>query len=159
MHISAYVYSHMERVLGLGVGPLAAGTVGLLILLKVIQRLRHKQSVQDKVVVITGASSGLGKGYMNIISLIMLIIMSHQWHLTLHHCFNTLNLYIVPQSVRGSSMRRGPDWSCADGTRRDCRRSWRSWETKPVERYRWKQILPVQTVQSQLCYLLRCYIH
>uniref|UniRef100_A0A8C1P9W9 Dehydrogenase/reductase SDR family member 7B n=1 Tax=Cyprinus carpio TaxID=7962 RepID=A0A8C1P9W9_CYPCA len=51
----------MERVLGLGVGPLAAGTVGLLILLKVIQRLRHKQSVQDKVVVITGASSGLGK--------------------------------------------------------------------------------------------------
>uniref|UniRef100_A0A672PAY3 Dehydrogenase/reductase SDR family member 7B n=1 Tax=Sinocyclocheilus grahami TaxID=75366 RepID=A0A672PAY3_SINGR len=52
---------HMERVSGLGVGPLAAGTVGLLILLKVIQRLRHKQSVQDKVVVITGASSGLGK--------------------------------------------------------------------------------------------------
>lgn len=52
----------MERVLGLGVGPLAAGTVGLLILLKVIQRLRHKRlSVQDKVVVITGASSGLGK--------------------------------------------------------------------------------------------------
>uniref|UniRef100_A0A8C1TSJ5 Dehydrogenase/reductase SDR family member 7B n=1 Tax=Cyprinus carpio TaxID=7962 RepID=A0A8C1TSJ5_CYPCA len=51
----------MERVLGLCVGPLAAGTVGLLILLKVIQRLRHKQSVQDKVVVITGASSGLGK--------------------------------------------------------------------------------------------------
>uniref|UniRef100_A0A673GPW5 Dehydrogenase/reductase SDR family member 7B n=1 Tax=Sinocyclocheilus rhinocerous TaxID=307959 RepID=A0A673GPW5_9TELE len=51
----------MERVSGLGVGPLAAGTVGLLILLKVIQRLRHKQSVQDKVVVITGASSGLGK--------------------------------------------------------------------------------------------------
>ncbi|KTF81490.1 hypothetical protein cypCar_00020899 [Cyprinus carpio] len=51
----------MERVLGLGVGPLAAGTVGLLILLKVIQRLRHKQNLQDKVVVITGASSGLGK--------------------------------------------------------------------------------------------------
>ncbi|KAG1967607.1 dehydrogenase/reductase SDR family member 7B [Pimephales promelas] len=51
----------MERVLGLGVGPLAAGTVGLLILLKVMQRLRHKQNLQDKVVVITGASSGLGK--------------------------------------------------------------------------------------------------
>ncbi len=79
-----YVYSHMERVLGLGVGPLAAGTVGLLILLKVIQRLRHKRlSVQDKVVVITGASSGLGKGYININSLIMLIIMSYQWHLTI----------------------------------------------------------------------------
>ncbi|KAL1277945.1 hypothetical protein QQF64_024618 [Cirrhinus molitorella] len=51
----------MERLLGLGVAPLAAGTVGLLILLKVIQRLRHKQNLQDKVVVITGASSGLGK--------------------------------------------------------------------------------------------------
>ncbi|XP_067229546.1 dehydrogenase/reductase SDR family member 7B isoform X2 [Chanodichthys erythropterus] len=54
-------FRHMERVLGLGVAPLAAGTVGLLILLKVIQRLRHKQNLQDKVVVITGASSGLGK--------------------------------------------------------------------------------------------------
>lgn len=72
----------MERVLGLGVGPLAAGTVGLLILLKVIQRLRHKQNLQDKVVVITGASSGLGKGYMHINSLIILIIMSYQCHLT-----------------------------------------------------------------------------
>lgn len=51
----------MERVLSLGLGPLAVGTVGLLILLKVIQRLRDKQNVHDKVVVITGASSGLGK--------------------------------------------------------------------------------------------------
>lgn len=80
--IYACVYRHMERVLGLGVGPLAAGTVGLLILLKVIQRLRHKQNLQDKVVVITGASSGLGKGYMHINSLIILIIMSYQCHLT-----------------------------------------------------------------------------
>ncbi|XP_057202821.1 dehydrogenase/reductase SDR family member 7B [Triplophysa rosa] len=51
----------MERVLSLCVGPVAVGTVGLLILLKVVQRLRDKQNVQDKVVVITGASSGLGK--------------------------------------------------------------------------------------------------
>ncbi|TRY95633.1 hypothetical protein DNTS_017839 [Danionella cerebrum] len=46
----------MERVLGL-----AAGTLGLLILLKLIRRLRRQQNLQDKVVVITGASSGLGK--------------------------------------------------------------------------------------------------
>nr|NP_001017758.1 dehydrogenase/reductase SDR family member 7B [Danio rerio]Q566S6.1 RecName: Full=Dehydrogenase/reductase SDR family member 7B; AltName: Full=Short-chain dehydrogenase/reductase family 32C member 1; Short=Protein SDR32C1 [Danio rerio]AAH93357.1 Dehydrogenase/reductase (SDR family) member 7B [Danio rerio] len=51
----------MERALGVGIGPLAAGTVGLLILLKVIQRLRRRPNIQDKVVVITGASSGLGK--------------------------------------------------------------------------------------------------
>lgn len=79
MHMCAYVYRHMERVLGLGVGPLAAGTVGLLILLKVIQRLRHKQNLQDKVVVITGASSGLGKGYINSLKM---LIMSYQCHLT-----------------------------------------------------------------------------
>lgn len=65
----------MERVLSLGVGPVAVGTVGLLILLKVIQRLRHKQNVQDKVVVITGASSGLGKGYSH-------IMLSYRCHLT-----------------------------------------------------------------------------
>lgn len=67
----------MERVLSSGVGTLAVGTVGLLILLKVIQRLRDKQNVQDKVVVITGASSGLGKGYAN-----SHIMLSYQWHLT-----------------------------------------------------------------------------
>ncbi|XP_051988663.1 dehydrogenase/reductase SDR family member 7B [Xyrauchen texanus] len=51
----------MERFLASGIGQLAVGTVGLLMLLKVIQRLRDKQNVQNKVVVITGASSGLGK--------------------------------------------------------------------------------------------------
>ncbi|TSK77066.1 Dehydrogenase/reductase SDR family member 7B [Bagarius yarrelli] len=44
------------------VGQLTAGAIGLLLLLRLIQRARRrKQVVQDKVVVITGASSGLGK--------------------------------------------------------------------------------------------------
>lgn len=52
----------MERLAGVGVGPLAVGAVGLLLLLRLIHRARRKQVLQDKVVVITGASSGLGKG-------------------------------------------------------------------------------------------------
>ncbi|KAF4092953.1 hypothetical protein AMELA_G00026480 [Ameiurus melas] len=51
----------MERLAGVGVGPLAVGAVGLLLLLQMIRRVRRKQVLQDKVVVITGASSGLGK--------------------------------------------------------------------------------------------------
>lgn len=52
----------MERLAGVGVGPLAIGAVGVLLLLQIIRRVRRKQVLQDKVVVITGASSGLGKG-------------------------------------------------------------------------------------------------
>lgn len=52
----------MERLAGVGVGPLAIGAVGVLLLLQMIRRVRRKQVLQDKVVVITGASSGLGKG-------------------------------------------------------------------------------------------------
>lgn len=79
----------MERVLSLCVGSVAVGTVGLLILLKVVQRLRHKQNVQDKVVVITGASSGLGKGYSNshnnaVLSMTFDLISFH-WLFVLHH--------------------------------------------------------------------------
>ncbi|KAB5553783.1 hypothetical protein PHYPO_G00042670 [Pangasianodon hypophthalmus] len=51
----------MERLVGVGVGPLAVGAVGLLLLLRMIHRAKRKQVLQDKVVVITGASSGLGK--------------------------------------------------------------------------------------------------
>ncbi|KAF5903806.1 dehydrogenase/reductase sdr family member 7b, partial [Clarias magur] len=51
----------MERLAGVGVVPLAVGAVGLLLLLQMIHRKRRKQVLQDKVVVITGASSGLGK--------------------------------------------------------------------------------------------------
>ncbi|KAM9457393.1 dehydrogenase/reductase SDR family member 7B isoform 1-T1 [Clarias gariepinus] len=51
----------MERLTGVGVVPLAVGAVGLLLLLRMIHRKRRKQVLQDKVVVITGASSGLGK--------------------------------------------------------------------------------------------------
>uniref|UniRef100_A0A8B9LWH0 Uncharacterized protein n=1 Tax=Astyanax mexicanus TaxID=7994 RepID=A0A8B9LWH0_ASTMX len=57
----------MERLTGAGVVPLAVGAVGLLILLKLIRRARGRQILQDKVVVITGASSGLGKGNEHLI--------------------------------------------------------------------------------------------
>ncbi|KAL2100856.1 hypothetical protein ACEWY4_002617 [Coilia grayii] len=50
----------MERVVG-GMGPLVLGGVGLLVMYYVMQKLRFKNRVQDSVVVITGASSGLGK--------------------------------------------------------------------------------------------------
>ncbi|XP_066545584.1 dehydrogenase/reductase SDR family member 7B isoform X2 [Amia ocellicauda] len=41
--------------------PLVLGSVGVLVLYQLLQRLRHKAYIQDAVVVITGASSGLGK--------------------------------------------------------------------------------------------------
>ncbi|XP_043945327.1 dehydrogenase/reductase SDR family member 7B isoform X2 [Protopterus annectens] len=41
--------------------PLLFGSVGLFLLYKLLQRLQEKAYVQDAVVVITGASSGLGK--------------------------------------------------------------------------------------------------
>ncbi|XP_076853275.1 dehydrogenase/reductase SDR family member 7B isoform X2 [Brachyhypopomus gauderio] len=49
----------MERWFGVGAAVL--GTAGLLLLLKIINRTRRGLNLQDKVVVITGASSGLGK--------------------------------------------------------------------------------------------------
>lgn len=51
----------MERVLGGGLLPLALTSVGVLLLYRILLRLRQGASVQDAVVVITGASSGLGK--------------------------------------------------------------------------------------------------
>ncbi|XP_062387664.1 dehydrogenase/reductase SDR family member 7B isoform X1 [Sardina pilchardus] len=51
---------HMERVAS-GLGPLVLGSVGLMVMYYVMQRLRVKNRVQGSVVVITGASSGLGK--------------------------------------------------------------------------------------------------
>ncbi|KAL0993712.1 hypothetical protein UPYG_G00112230 [Umbra pygmaea] len=50
----------MERVMG-GVVPLVLGGLGLMLLYLLRQRLRHGTVIQDAVVVITGASSGLGK--------------------------------------------------------------------------------------------------
>lgn len=58
---SVHLNRHMERVVG-GLGPLVLGSVGLWVMYYVMQRLRSKNRVQDSVVVITGASSGLGKG-------------------------------------------------------------------------------------------------
>lgn len=51
----------MERILGGGLLPLALTSVGVLLLYRILLRLRQGASVQDAVVVITGASSGLGK--------------------------------------------------------------------------------------------------
>lgn len=42
--------------------PLMLASVGVLVLYRVLARLRSVVSLQDAVVVITGASSGLGKG-------------------------------------------------------------------------------------------------
>lgn len=52
----------MERVVGGGILPLVLGSVGLLLLYRILVRLRPGAALQDAVVVITGASSGLGKG-------------------------------------------------------------------------------------------------
>lgn len=52
----------MERVMGGGMLPLVLASVGVLLLYRILARLRPGAAVQDAVVVITGASSGLGKG-------------------------------------------------------------------------------------------------
>uniref|UniRef100_A0AAY5L6V8 Dehydrogenase/reductase SDR family member 7B n=1 Tax=Esox lucius TaxID=8010 RepID=A0AAY5L6V8_ESOLU len=50
----------MERVMG-GVVPLVLGGLGLVLLYRLIQRVKQGAVIQDAVVVITGASSGLGR--------------------------------------------------------------------------------------------------
>ncbi|XP_014047709.2 dehydrogenase/reductase SDR family member 7B isoform X1 [Salmo salar] len=50
----------MERVMGGGV-PLVLGGLGLVLLYRLLQRLQQGTTIQDTVVVITGASSGLGR--------------------------------------------------------------------------------------------------
>ncbi|XP_029016030.1 dehydrogenase/reductase SDR family member 7B [Betta splendens] len=51
----------MERITGGGLFPLALAGAGVLLLYRMLVRLRPGASLQDAVVVITGASSGLGK--------------------------------------------------------------------------------------------------
>ncbi|KAM7386611.1 hypothetical protein PAMA_009292 [Pampus argenteus] len=51
----------MERVMGGGIVPLVLASVGVLLLYRILVRLRTGVALQDAVVVITGASSGLGK--------------------------------------------------------------------------------------------------
>lgn len=53
----------MERVTGGGMLPLVLASVGVLLLYRILSRLRAGATLQDAVVVITGASSGLGKGH------------------------------------------------------------------------------------------------
>lgn len=52
----------MERVTGGGVLQLLLASAGALLLYRLLVRLRPGATLQDAVVVITGASSGLGKG-------------------------------------------------------------------------------------------------
>lgn len=52
----------MDRVTGGGVLQLALAGAGVFLLYRILVRLRPGVSLQDAVVVITGASSGLGKG-------------------------------------------------------------------------------------------------
>uniref|UniRef100_G3PHV8 Dehydrogenase/reductase SDR family member 7B n=2 Tax=Gasterosteus aculeatus TaxID=69293 RepID=G3PHV8_GASAC len=52
---------NMERVVGGGVLPLLLVSAGILLLYRILVRLRPGAALQDAVVVITGASSGLGK--------------------------------------------------------------------------------------------------
>lgn len=56
--------SAMERVMGGGMLPLVLASVGVLLLYRILVRLRTGSTLQDAVVVITGASSGLGKGQL-----------------------------------------------------------------------------------------------
>lgn len=42
--------------------PLLLGSVGLFTLFRLLQRMRMRAYLQDAIVVITGATSGLGKG-------------------------------------------------------------------------------------------------
>lgn len=53
----------MERVIGGGVFQLALASAGVYLLYRILVRLRPRAGLQDAVVVITGASSGLGKGW------------------------------------------------------------------------------------------------
>lgn len=54
-------YWGMDKMLGSMASVLLVGLGGL-VLYRLLQRLRLKACMQDAVVVITGASSGLGKG-------------------------------------------------------------------------------------------------
>ncbi|KAK2833704.1 hypothetical protein Q5P01_017593 [Channa striata] len=53
--------STMERVTGAGMLPLVFASFGVLLLYRILLRLRPGAALHDAVVVITGASSGLGK--------------------------------------------------------------------------------------------------
>lgn len=52
----------MDRITGGGALQLALAGAGVLLLYRILVRLRPGASLQDVIVVVTGASSGLGKG-------------------------------------------------------------------------------------------------
>lgn len=60
----------MERLTGGGVLQLLLASAGAVLLYRLLLRLRPGASLQDAVVVVTGASSGLGRGGRRIIVLL-----------------------------------------------------------------------------------------
>lgn len=52
----------MDFITSTAILPLLFGCVGIFSLLKLLQRMRMRAYLQDAVVVITGATSGLGRG-------------------------------------------------------------------------------------------------
>ncbi|XP_007901680.1 dehydrogenase/reductase SDR family member 7B isoform X1 [Callorhinchus milii] len=51
----------LMEITGSNILPLLLGSVGIIVLYKLLQRMKQRAYIQDTVVVITGASSGLGK--------------------------------------------------------------------------------------------------
>ena len=119
----------MERVTGGGMLPLALASVGVLLLYRILSRLRPGAALQDAVVVITGASSGLGKGssptrlLLTSASRVYVHTDSQQFISMGSSEISTLFL----QSVRGCSMLQVHVWSCVVETQPVCSRSSRSW--------------------------------
>lgn len=121
----------MERALG-GMGPLVLGGVGLLVMYYVMQKMRRKNRVQNSVVVITGASSGLGKGEQHINALKDIFIRS--WISRRQHVYGIVIIFF--QSAPVFSMLLGRASFCVEGTKLVCRSLFRNLERRQMAKYR-----------------------